>query len=165
MFEIGDYVVNVTNGICKIDSTLKMDLSGSGVEKEYFLLVPIKEASSKVYIPVETAETRMRHVMTEDEAKRVVNTIPEVEALVVENEKLREATYKEAIKSTKPEQLVGILKTLYRRRNERLAQGKNTTAVDDRYFKMAENQLHGELAFVLGMDKAEIPAMIAEVCE
>ena len=54
------------------------------------------------------------------------------------------------------------MKTLYIRRQKRLEEGKKTTAVDDRYFKLAENQLYGELAFALKVKKSELNGIIEQ---
>ena len=44
---------------------------------------------------------------------------------------------------------------------DRIKDGKKVTVVDDRYFKQAEEQLYGELAFVLAKDKKEMSGYIA----
>ena len=36
MFEIGDYVLNATNGICKISEIVELDMSGDKQLKSYF---------------------------------------------------------------------------------------------------------------------------------
>ena len=51
--------------------------------------------------------------------------------------------------------LVRILKTIHERRKQRLAAGKKTTSSDEKYFKMAEDSLYGELAISLGMTRDE----------
>ena len=43
--------------------------------------------------------------------------------------------------------LISIIKTLYIRKQKRMAEGRKCTAVDEHYFKLAENQLHSELTF------------------
>ena len=43
MFEIGDYVLNATNGICKISEIVELDMSGDKQLKSYFLLRPVEE--------------------------------------------------------------------------------------------------------------------------
>ena len=106
----------------------------SGTPKEYYLLVPIAEPTAKVYIPVDIAAARIRPVLTAEEA----------------------------LASRDPKRLIGIIKTLYLRKKERTDAGKKNTAVDERYFKLAEDQLHGELAFVLGEDKRNIEKIIIE---
>ena len=58
-------------------------------------------------------------------------------------------------------ELVKIIKTLYNRKAARAQRGKRGTAVDERYFRMAEEQLYGELAYVLGMEKSAMPEYIA----
>lgn len=158
MFEKGNFVINTTNGICEIQDILTMNMSGTA--KEYYLLVPVSETSAKVYIPVDVAESRIRLVMTKEEAWDIIKGISEIENTWIENEKEREKTYKEALASRDPKRLIGIIKTLYLRRKERTEAGKKNTAVDERYFKLAENQLHSELAFVLGEEKQNISQLI-----
>ena len=39
---------------------------------------------------------------------------------------------------------------------------KEIGAVDERYFKLAENQLYSELAFALGVEKSELNEIIEQ---
>lgn len=160
MFEKGNFVINANNGICEIEDIVTMNMSGS--DKEYYVLIPREEKTAKVYLPVDIAEKRIRLVMNEDDAWTLIKGIKEIEEAYVENEKEREKIYKEAISSRDPEKLISIIKTLYLRKQERLEAGKKNTAVDERYFKLAENQLHGELAFSLGVDKQKVNQIILE---
>lgn len=50
MFEIGDYVLNATNGICKISEIVELDMSGDKKLKSYFLLRPVEEENDRVYL-------------------------------------------------------------------------------------------------------------------
>jgi len=158
MFHIGDFVVNTNNGICEINDIVTMNMSGS--DKEYYLLVPIAEQTAKVYIPVDMASQRIRLAMSKKDALELIESIKDIDEAYIENEKEREKTYKEALNSRDPKRLVGIIKTLYLRRQERVEAGKKNTAVDERYFKLAENHLHSELAFALQVDKEKMQEMI-----
>ena len=158
MFKIGDFVVNANNGICEIEDIVTMNMSGTN--KEYYLLIPISERTAKVYIPVDMAAQRIRFALKKDEAWQLIENIKDIDEAYIENEKEREKTYKEALNSRDPKRLVGIIKTLYLRRQERVEAGKKNTAVDERYFKLAENQLHSELAFALQVEKSEINQII-----
>lgn len=158
MFKTGDFVINTNNGICEITDIMTMNLSGS--KKEYYLLVPIDEKTAKVYIPVDSAAQRIRLAMTKTDALDFIKKIKEIDETYIENEKEREKTYKEALASREPKRLVSIIKTLYLRRQQRVDAGKKNTAVDERYFKLAENQLHSELAFALSIDKKEVGELI-----
>lgn len=165
MFDIGDYVLNATNGICEIKDLVKMDMMGNSEVKSYFLLVPVSEQTAKVYIPVDNAAARIRKVISAEEAMEVINNVVNVPELEVTVEKERELTYKNAIKSCEPNQLVALIKCIYIRRAQRLEQGKKCTAVDERYFKNAENNLYSELAFALGKDKKEMEQFINDNIE
>lgn len=163
MFERGSFVVNANNGICEISDIVTMNMSGA--EKEYYVLIPIEEKTAKIFLPVDVAEKRIRPAMKKDEAWSLIKEIKAVDGILVENEKEREKIYKEAINSRDPKRLISIMKTLYIRRKKRFEDGKKSTAVDDRYFKLAENNLHSELAFALGVKKSEVGQIIEENVE
>lgn len=160
MFKSGDYVVNSNNGICKIDGTVTMNTPNGN--KEYYLLIPLNEPSAKIYIPVDVADQRIRYAMNKEQAIQLINDIKSIHETYIENEKEREKVYKAAISSCDPQKLVGIIKTLYLRRLEREQSGKRNTVVDERYFKLAENQLHSELSFALQFEKEQVIEMITQ---
>lgn len=160
MFEKGSYVVNANNGICEISDIVIMNTTGE--EKEYYVLVPTEEKTAKVFLPVDIAEKRIRPAMKKDEAWALIREIKAVDGAFIENEKEREKIYKEAISSRDPKRLISIMKTLYIRRQKRLEEGKKITAVDERYFRLAENQLYSELAFSMGVQKSEVNQIIAD---
>lgn len=165
MFEVGDYVVNAANGICQVEEIVQMDLSNSRQMKNYYLIIPIEEKTARVYIPVDTAQKRIRPVINRTEALDIIERMPEIEEAWIDNDKEREKKYKEVISSCELDRLVGIIKNMYHRRQQRNAQGKKNTAIDERYFKLAENHLYAELAFALGKDKKDMPHLIAEHIE
>ena len=79
----------------------------------------------------------------------------------MENDKLREEKYKECMRTCECQDWVRIIKTLYARMQKRLAQGKKVTATDERYFRMAEDNLYSELAMALEVPKDEMENYIA----
>ena len=116
-----------------------------------------------MYIPVDNADKRIRKVITQDEALAVLDRVHEIEALAVNNEKERETRYKEAVRSCEPDSVISLLKCLHIRNEQRAQAGKKSTAVDERYGKMAEHNLNAELAFVLEKDKQEIKDIIHDM--
>ena len=78
----------------------------------------------------------------------------------MESKKLREDTYKKALYSGNQKIWASLLKTLYERKQDRLKTGKRIASVDERYQKMVEEALCGELAFVLGKTKQELKEML-----
>ena len=155
MFEVNEFVIHTTGGICKVTDIAPLDMPGADKNRKYYFLIPIKERGSKVFVPVDNPAA-IRTVMTDEEAWELIDEIPGIEEMQVENDKMREAKYKEAIKSCDCRELIKIIKNLYSRKLERLKEGKKTTATDDKYFKIAEDNLFSELAFATGRSKEDI---------
>lgn len=164
MFQVGAYVVKPNTGICRIEDIVRMDLGGSG-KKEYYMLLPVEDVKAKLYVTVDADRTRLRPVMTKNEAEDFIGKIAGMEATWVPNDKLREQQYKEAFRTNEPADLVGIIKNLYLRGQARLAQGKKITSTDERYYRQAEKALYSELAFSLGVEQSSIQGIITETIE
>ena len=91
----------------------------------------------------------------------LIEEIPELSELSVPQEKFREDAYKAALRSLDCRQWASMLKTLRRRRQNRLGQGKKVTATDERYFRRTEEYLYSELAMALGKKKSEMEEFIS----
>ncbi len=156
MFAVGDYVMKTSKGVCHIDDITHLDMAGIDKDKLYYVMTPLDGRGSTLYVSVDTASNNIRAAMTKGEAEHVIDAIPTIKEAWIENDKLREQRYKEAVRSGSPEALIGIIKTIYSRKKLREDQGKKNTAVDERYFKQAEDLLYAEIAFALGKDRAEI---------
>lgn len=156
MFEKGDYVVYGTKGVCRVEEITEPDMKGTAAGRLYYVLRPCFQKGSTIFTPVDNEKTVMRAVMSRTEADALVDGLSGIEALQESSDKEREKQYREAIRSTDPRQWVRIIKTSYLRGQERRAQGKKVTTVDERYLHAAEEQLHEELSIALGVPKEEI---------
>ncbi|MCX4305931.1 MAG: CarD family transcriptional regulator [Acetatifactor sp.] len=161
MFEIGDYVVCGNKGVCVVENIAALDISGVDKERQYYILKPKYQSGSTVYVPVDSPRDSMRHVLEKEEAQRLIAAIPEIPLLSITNEKLSEQTYRECLRTGSCEEWVRILKTICLRKEKRLKAGRKVTAVDAKYFRMAEDSLYGELAVALDMNRKELEEYIA----
>ncbi len=165
MFGKGDYVVYGHSGICRIEDITNPGFSGVDEDKLYYVMEPLNTKGSKIYSPVDSKKAFIRPVMSSEEAERFIDGIPRVEFLWIGNEKTREESYKEAILTGEPVEWVKIIKTLYQRARDRMSQGKKITATDERYLRLAEDNLYSELGFALGKDKSEMQGYIKDRIE
>lgn len=165
MFEIGEYVVKANSGICKIEEIIELDLLDNGNLESYYVVVPIDNKSSKLFVPINTSANTLRQVINETQAWDIINSISLIPEPSFENEKVREAKYKEAIKSCEPTALIGILKSMHTRKKLRSQQGKKNFAIDEHFFKLAENSLYSELSFATGQDQQHIGKIITDIIE
>ncbi len=165
MFEIGEYVVYGSKGVCKVMDITHLDMSGADQERLYYVLAPVGDTSAKIYAPTDNQKTVMRKVITREAAQQLIEELPEIELLWVPNDKQREATYREAMKTGDYRSWISIVKTLYVRKKERLSQGKKITALDERYMRVAENELYNELSLTLEIPKENMEQYIRERLE
>lgn len=160
MFDKGDYIVYGTTGICIIEDITTMDLPGIPRDRLYYVMEPYHQAGNRIFTPVDNPKMTLRRIMTKAEVLALIDEIPDIEQIGIVEEKLREQKYKEYIRSCECRNWICIMKTLYHRKQERVRQGKKVTATDERYFKIAEDNLYTEFSISLDMPKQEIEAYI-----
>lgn len=161
MFEKGDYVIYGNNGICRIQDITTLSLSGIDKNREYYLLKPVYTSGSTVYTPVDTAETLLRPALSREEADSLIKSIPDIPLIPISDEKTLEKTYKEYMRSNSSRAWVQLIKTIYLRKEKRIMKGYKVTALDSRYFSLAETSLYGELAIALDKPREEVKSYIA----
>jgi CarD family transcriptional regulator len=165
MFETGDYVVYGHSGICEVMGTTTMSMDGVSKERLYYVLRPDGSSEGKIFTPVDNKKQVIRKVMTREEAEQLIDEIPNIEVLQIDNEKFREEKYKECIRSCESKEMVRIIKTIHLRGRERISRGKKTTLTDERYLKLAEENLYSELSMLLNVPKSKMENYIADRIE
>lgn len=165
MFGIGDYVICGNKGVCEVENITTLNISGVDKEREYYILKPLYMSGSTVYVPVDSPKESMRKVLSREEAEKLIEAIPEIPLLVITNDKLSEQAYKDCIRTNDCEDLVKLLKTIYTRKQKRIKAGRKVTAVDAKYFHMAEENLYGELAVALNISRKEVESYIVEAID
>ena len=163
MYAVGDYVVKVNDGVCQVEEITHLQMSGVSNEKLYYLLVPICNKGSRIFVPVEGREKELRFVVEPEVIGQIMEKIPSMETEWIENNKLREMKYKEVLHECDPECMVGYIKSMYQKRREREAAGKKNTALDERYLKSMEDAVYTEFAFALGCEKSEMKEKIIKM--
>ena len=160
MFHPGEYIVYGSTGVCVVEKVGSLDMPGMSPDRIYYTLRPCYEKKSTIFTPIDNAKIIMREVISKEDALALIDHIPELGCLEITDEKRRELEYKESFMKCDCKELVRMMNTISIRRKERLAAGKKTTAKDDRYYHMAEENLYGELSIALGMEKTQVKALI-----
>lgn len=158
MFEIGDYIIYSSNGVCRVENIGPM--SGVSNNKMFYTLIPVYAKGIKVFTPTDNEKVIMRRILSKEEAMALIDDINNIETLWVADDKKREVIYKESFRKCDSMEWVKIIKTLYLRKRSRIAEGKNVTSGDIKYLQMAEDNLYGELAIPLEMNKDKVEEFI-----
>ena len=162
MFKKGEYVIYGNVGVCQVADISTLNIHGAPKDKLYYILEPVNQNSSRVFTPVDNQNVVIRNIMSKDDVEILISDIPNTEELLVKDEKLREQMYKECIKSGQCKKLLSLMKTIYLRKEERFRQGKKLSATDERYFKLAQDNLNTELAMSLQIPVNEMKEYILD---
>lgn len=147
MLKVGDYVI-YQEQVCQI----KEQKINEFTNLESFILVPVTDSSLKLNVPVNNPN--IKNLMTKEEIKNLIALMPSIPLIDIED-KLLENEYKRLYHSGSKEDLIRIIKTTYRRNQERLNNNKKISEKDNKYFTLAENLLYSEIATVFGISLEE----------
>lgn len=162
MFDMGTMLVHPTYGVCEVVHIGKIDMKRVKDDRLYYTLVPVYDSKSKLFIPTESDSLGLRPVMTKETAMELVESLHDMEPITVSNEKEREKIFKELIRSGSCEDISRMIKTLYLRKKARVSAGKKAVSLDEKYLFMAREQLYGELAVALGIEKEDVEDYIEQ---
>ena len=166
MFQIGDTVVCGNNGVCRIEKIGPLaNMGKSSAKRDYYTLQPYFDNGGKIYLPVDTDKVVMRYVLSKEEVNALVSDFDNIEQISISDEKLRETEYKNAVNSSDPRKLIRIIKTMYSRKKARIESGKKSTAIDEKYFRIAETRLSEELALSLEINREDVKENIRKHLE
>ena len=160
MFSVNDYVVFGNHGICVIKAIGPLDLGIAERGRLYYTLEPLYTQKNTIYTPVDSEKNSLRRAITREEALELIDRIPQVETVWVPDEKRREERYREIMRQNDCMGWMQIIKTLYLKKQKRLAEGRKNTAHDELNLKLAEDFLYGEFAAALDVEKDEVEDLI-----
>ena len=161
MFQVGEKVLYGTAGACTITEICKKSFGDAG-EKEYYVLVPIHDGRSTLYVPCanETLLAKMKKLLSAEEIMTLIDSMPEADSEWIDDERKRQEYFKNVIKNGNRQEIMSITKALYNHRKQVLSLGRKLHSCDDKVFREAEKLLCDEFAVVLGMKPAEVMPFI-----
>lgn len=164
MYKKGDYIVYGNAGVYKVeDITTLKGISYAEKNKEYYVLKPAF-SSGVVYYPVDSDKVFTRHIITKEEAEKIIALIPEIKVETKDFDSTNELSeyYKSIISNHNCKDLVELLMTIYKKKEIASEQKRKLWQVDEVYQKQAEIQLYSEFAVALNIDISEVEAYIQE---
>ncbi len=165
MFNVNEYIVYGSEGVCMVEEIGHPQIVGLDANKQYYTLVPAFR-SGKIYTPVDSP-ILMRRVISKAEANELVCNIPNIpfNLDVPKDFKLAGAYYKELVRTYECEKLVSVIKYIGNRQKELSLIKKGLSALETRYLKTAEDMLYSELGFALGISPSDVKSLIFKTCE
>ncbi len=160
MYKTGDFVVHKIDGLCRITDISSLDIPDCDQKKQYYYLIPTDCPTSKIYVAVGSGDASLRFPVSHDEALNLIDSIPDLDEIDVENEKNRQKEYTKVLALNDARELCRLIKTTLARREERLRKGRAATSVDEHFLRSAEHALFSELSYALGVDEEDMSDFI-----
>lgn len=163
MFNRNDYVFHESGGICRIADIRLAPLDSMPPDCMYYVMKPIHDPNSVIYIPVESDQIFLRRLLNRDEAEELLDRIPFVRTIEESNAKLLRTKYIEAMHTHDPLEWVRVIKTVYLRSNQTSsAHFRRISDTERSFFENAKRNLHAELALALGLRESDMEQYITE---
>lgn len=164
MLKVGEKVLYGAAGACTVTEMVTRRFGESQEEKEYYVLTPVRDSRTTLYVPVDNAllQAKIRRLLSPEELKELVHSMPKEEAPWIADEKIRQEKYKNTLKSGNRQELIAMTKALYCHRKQVKAMGRRLHVTDERLLQEAEKLLCDEFAVVLGMEPRQVIAFLFE---
>lgn len=156
MFKVNDYIMYGITGVCKvIDITNEKFINGE--KRNYYVLSPIHDNNTIIKTPLDNNKIPMRKIISKGDMTSLINDMPNIEKLWIDDEKKRNNQFKIMLKSGKCEDLIKLIF------NKRYAKStsKKLNKADKDIMKEAERLLNEEFAIILNISPSEVNSYIS----
>ena len=158
VFEVGDSVMYGNTGVCKILDIRKERFLDQ--EALYYILQPINDAYSKIYCPVDNDQQRLRKLLSAEEIRELIRSMPGMKCEWIENDHERKEAFMEILQRGDHQELIKLIRTLHENRELTKKTGRKFHQSDANILSAAEKLLHGEFAHVLHLNLDDVVPFI-----
>lgn len=159
MYQIDDLIMYGSTGVCRVSDITKQVFNDE--DKLYYVLEPLYQ-SGVIYAPVDNEKVFMRPVISEEEARSLIDDIPAIHTEIYRNSSMQQLTkyYQSVIDTHKCLDLLKLTKSIYQKKQAALAQNRHLGQIDKKFMKRAEDLLFGEFAAALHISREDVQEYI-----
>ncbi len=162
MYQVGEFVVYGSEGVCEVQEIGTIDILGLNNNREYYTLKPINN-NGKIFAPIDT-NVFIRGVLTGDEIQEMIKEIPSLKKSTdkVKNDRALQEYYKNLLKT---DNFIELLSTTIEINNEKEELGKNGKKlgqIQEKFIKIANDLIEDEFSIVLGINKEDVSEYIKD---
>lgn len=160
MFLKGEKVVYGSTGVCVIEDICEKELIRNQ-KREYYVLKPLFQQNNVIYAPLTDGKVVMRPVMTAKEADELIAKIPEIKKKGSGRDFSKE-DYRTEFLPHECTDLVMLTSVIYEKRKAAAENKKKLGFMDEKYMRLAEDLLFGELSVALDIPYDSVKDYIKE---
>ena len=161
-FEVGQYVVHGTNGICVVDSIERISFTAGAPGEYYYVLRQNKNPSNKFFVPMKNEEmlSKLREPMRREDIEDILMGLSDDDVKWINDRRERGDYFKDILHDGVSGRLLNMIICIYEKKRELAKNGKKLSVTDQGTLKTAEKLVEEEFAWALDMDPQDVPAFI-----
>lgn len=163
MYQIGDYVVYGSHGVCRIAGSEERVIDRKTIP--YFALEPLGRPGARFYVPSQNsaALAKLRYLIDRGTLDELLSSDEVRTTCWIQDENRRKLRYRQILGSGDCTALVSMVYTLHLRKQELLNSGKRVHQCDESFLQEATKLLTTEFSLVLDLPPADVPRYIHSV--
>ena len=148
MFKIGEQVSYRAEGICTIIDIRVESFGIMGGSEEYYILAPVKEPNSVLYVPVnnEVLVSKMLPLLSAEDICNLVEELCDARIEWKIESRARNHMLRDIVNTGDRSSLIMLVNTISEKREELSVQGKKLTVGDESILKRAKKMLLDEFS-------------------
>lgn len=160
MFGIGDQVLYGVQGACTIIGIETMRFGKT--KGKYYCLQPVEQPDSRYYVPVESAESKLRPLMTREELLKLLHSEDVWQDNWIPEENLRKERCHELLRSGDRASLLNMIHCQYQHKQAMQQAGRKFHQCDDEFLHNAQKLLNSEFCLVFDLKPSQVNDFIRE---
>ena len=162
MLKIGNYVSYRSEGVCVISDIRTESFGTLGGTGEYYILTPLKDANSVLYVPVnnELLVSKMMPLLSADEICALARELRDERIEWKEESRARSYAFRDILSVGDRRELIVLVNTISERIERMAESGKKLTGGDETAFKRAKKMLFEEFSVTADIEDEDTLMMI-----
>lgn len=162
MYKIGEFIVYGNQGVCEVEGISKLNSPITNKMTNYYQLKPI-HGNGNVFVPVD-ANVFMRLIITMEEVKKIISDISIIRDTRYDIKNVRELQnhYKALLSSHEFVDTLKAMISLNNKKEDLAKSNKKLGQMEEKFFRMAREQIEDEFSVALGITKKEAEIYINE---
>jgi RNA polymerase-interacting CarD/CdnL/TRCF family regulator len=156
-WKTNDVVIYKNNGVCLINRTEEMDLTGNGLRK-YYVLTQYYKPQMTIYVEVPVGDEIFRTPLSIAEVNNIIGAYKESDW--ISNDRDRQMSFDARISNGSYGDLLAVIGALHRKRSEKIKNGKKPRVVDEKELMRAESVINQTFAYSLKIEPDQVPGYI-----
>ena len=161
MYKVNDLIFYSNTGICRIKDITMLENASFDENQFYYVLEPVY-GNGVIYAPTYT-KAFMRHIISPEEAERLIDMISTMQAEPYYNDRMQELKqhYEALVKTHDCGDLIELAMSTYAKKELAQQTDRKFGQIDERFMKQAEDLLYGEVSLALAIPKDKVQEYIA----